>query len=641
MIADTSASLFAAPPDQVEFAIERALASVREFFQVDRCALLTVSADQEAVNVRLASYAEGLAPVPAGVDLAQVFPWSRRTLLVERAPVRISRVDELPPYAHVEREAWLQFPIQSALTLPIESGGMVRHLFALNTVYRECEWPESYVSRLRVLGQLLVGALDRQAVLAGLREAETRLSMAADAAEVGFWTLDFGTDCFWATDRTRSMFGYAPDEPLGTEQFPASVHPEDRDLVLSAIERSRHERHPIDVLYRIARADGSVRWIASRGRFLSATVGAPERLMGVSIDVTDHRRTEALLRRSDERLAAGADLAGLAFYEVDFGTNVVYVDERFRELCGMPPDCDAGLQPLQFWIEHLHPDDRPGVMDVRARLHDGGLERASVQYRFRSPAQGERWIEHLARVSARDAAGHAVRTFGVLRDITEAKRTEDELRELSQRLIRAHEEERALLARELHDDLTQRLAVLAIDVGCAELAARDGAQAAAMRAVREGLVRLSEDVHDLAYHLHPSVLDELGFVEALRAECERHGRQRGTDIRADLDSLRESIGKDAALCLFRVAQEALNNAARHAGGRSVTVALQRMDDGLVLAVRDDGVGFDPTLAWAGKSLGLASMRERLRLVEGTLDIDSAPGQGTGIVAWIPLEGTPA
>ena len=229
-------------------------------------------------------------------------------------------------------------------------------------------------------------------------------------------------------------------------------------------------------------------------------------------------------------------------------------------------------------------------------------------------------------------------TFGVLRDITERKRVEDELRDLSRRLIGAHEEERALLARELHDDVSQRLAVLAIDVGRAELAAPDGAQAEAMTAVREGLMRLSEDIHSLAYQLHPSVLEELGLDEALRAECERRGRQGALDISVDLDPLPAVVGKDAALCLFRVAQEALNNVARHAGARAASVTLRQMDGGLLLAVRDDGVGFDPENPRKGMRLGLASMRERVRLVHGTLDIESAPGRGTTIVAWVPAEG---
>ena len=130
---------------------------------------------------------------------------------------------------------------------------------------------------------------------------------------------------------------------------------------------------------------------------------------------------------------------------------------------------------MEFWIEHLHPDDRPRVLDDRSRLHDGALERLFVEYRYLPPSQGQKWIQHIAGVATRDAAGRTVKTYGVLRDITERKRAEDELHDLSQRLIGAHEEERALLARELHDDVSQRLAVLAIDVGRAELAAVDGA----------------------------------------------------------------------------------------------------------------------------------------------------------------------
>jgi signal transduction histidine kinase len=186
--------------------------------------------------------------------------------------------------------------------------------------------------------------------------------------------------------------------------------------------------------------------------------------------------------------------------------------------------------------------------------------------------------------------------------------------------------------------VTQRLAVLAIDIGRAESTAPDGAQAEAMRGVREGLVRLSEDVHSLAYQLHPSVLEELGLAEALRTECERIGRKSRVDLSVDLDPLPAVLGKDAALCLFRVAQEALNNMARHAGARATSLTLRQMDGGLLIAVRDDGVGFDPSSPGKGRSLGLASMRERVRLVNGTLDIESAAGRGTAIVAWVPTEG---
>ena len=351
------------------------------------------------------------------------------------------------------------------------------------------------------------------------------------------------------------------------------------------------------------------------------------------------RRHDKRLQESEARLAAGAELAGLAFYEVDFGENVIYIDERFRHLCSIPPERELGLDALAYWIEHLHPDDSERVLEMRRQLHEGSLERLSIEYRYLHPAQGEKWIQHLAGVGRRDAGGQVVYTYGVLRDVTENKRVENDMRDLSRRLIRAQEDERALLARELHDDVTQRLAVLAIEVGRAELAApAGGAVAESMQAVRGELMCLSEDVHSLAYHLHPSVLQELGLAEALRAECERRLRQGGLDLTANLDPLPAEVGKDAALCLFRVAQEALNNIARHAGARSASVTLRPMDGGLLLAVRDDGVGFDPEQPRERMQLGLVSMHERVRLVNGTLDIESAPGRGTTIVAWVPVQG---
>ena len=349
-------------------------------------------------------------------------------------------------------------------------------------------------------------------------------------------------------------------------------------------------------------------------------------------------RQEHKLLQNQARLAASADLAGLAFYEVDFRAGVAHVDDRLRDLCGIPADRVRGLEALQFWMEHIHPDDRARVLELRRQLHAGELEHLSVEYSFPHPTRGERWIHHVGRVAQRDAGGRTLRSFGVLRDITEAKRAEAALRDLSRRLIRAHEDERALLARELHDDVTQRLAVLAIDMGRAELTAADGAQADVMRSVRAELVRLSEDIHSLAYQLHPSVLEELGLVEALRAECERRGRQGRLAVSMNLESVPAVAGEEAQLCLFRVAQEALTNVARHAGTARASVTLRRADGGLLLAVGDQGVGFDPTRPREGRSLGLASMRERLHLVGGTLDVESSPGRGTTVVAWVPALG---
>jgi formate hydrogenlyase transcriptional activator len=140
------------------------------------------------------------------------------------------------------------------------------------------------------------------------------------------------------------------------------------------------------------------------------------------------RRHELALRESEARLEAGADLAGLAFYEVEFDRRAVYVDDRFRELCGLPTDHEGGLGPLEFWIAQLHPEDRARILDAREQLHAGKTERLSAEYRFLNPIRGELWIHHLARIAARNPDGRAVRAYGVFRDITRRKKDEEALR---------------------------------------------------------------------------------------------------------------------------------------------------------------------------------------------------------------------
>ena len=157
-----------------------------------------------------------------------------------------------------------------------------------------------------------------------------------------------------------------------------------------------------------------------------------------------------------------------------------------------------------------------------------------------------------------------------------------------------------------------------------------------MREMRDGLVRLSEDVHSLSYKLHPALLEDLGLPDALKAECERFARQESIPVEVKLEGIPLGIPRDTGLCLFRVTQEALRNVARHAHARSAAVSLRQLQDGLQLAVTDTGTGFDPVQHRHRPSLGLASMRERVRLLDGELDIESAPGRGTSIVVWVPL-----
>jgi len=639
LLADLSSKFVNLPPAEVDQEIEDALRRVCELVGIDFSVLWQWSANDPGVirPTHFCPAQNGLQP-PEPLHQEQ-YPWSVQQMLAGRM-FSISSLEELSTEAAVDRESAHLSGIKSNLCLPLAvGGGPPIGALAFNTLQAERAWPDALVKRLQLVAQVFTNALARKRHELGLQENEERLALAADSAGAGLWTLDYGTGVFWATQRTRAIFGYPPNEIINVERFEASVHPDDRDLVLGAIERSASAGEYVNAEYRIILpGDGRVRWIASRGRPHLNSTGESERLMGVSIDVTERKLSEEAHRASESRLAAGADLVGLGYYEADYGEGIMYVDDRMRDLCGVPPGRAEGLQVLEFWKEHLHPDDGGRVLRLRDHLHDGRLDRLSLEYRFLHPTRGELWIQHLASVSARDATGRATRTVGVLRDITDRKRVEDELRDLSRRLIGAHEEERALLARELHDDFSQRLAALAIDVGRAVGAASDTSHAQTMRTIREGLVRLSEDIHALAYQLHPSVLEELGLAEALRAECERRRRQDTLDLSLEIGPLPAEVGHDAALCLFRVAQESLSNVARHAGAGAAGVTLRQDTDGLLLAVRDDGVGFEPASPGRGRSLGLASMRERVRLVSGTLDIESAPGRGTSVIAWVPTEG---
>ena len=641
LISDLSSRFINLPPAEVAREIEDAQRRVCGVLGVDLSALWEGAAAEGGPLLLTHFYSsqEDLLPPMRGMSAREYFPWLEQEMLAGRV-VAASSLEELPEAAAVDRENLRLFGVKSNLTVPLLVGGTSSvGALGFNTTRSERDWPDGVVKRLQLVAQVFAGALARKRADEALRESEERLSLAADAADAGLWILDYGTGVFWATGRARTIFGFSLDEVITMKRLEGAVHPEDWDLVRRAVERTGSAGERINVEYRIRTREGGVRWVSSRGRVRLTSSGEPDRLMGVSIDITARRSADDALVASQARLESGAELAGLGFYEVDFREETVFADDRLRELVGVPGD-RKDLQILAFWMEHLQPEDRRRVLDLREQLHDGRRERFSVEYRYLHPERGERWIHHLAGVAERAATGRAVRTYGGLRDVTDHKRAEQESRELSRRLIRAQEEERAMLARELHDDVSQRLAVLAIEVGCAEPVAADGEQAEAMRAVREGLVALSEDIHSLAYQLHPSILEELGLAEALRAECERRSRRGGLDLSVDFDPMLPAVPRDTALCLFRVAQEALSNVTRHAGATVASVNLRQMDGGLLLAVADDGVGFDPENHGKGARLGLASMRERVVLVSGTLDIESAPGAGTTVVAWAPVGEVP-
>lgn len=216
-------------------------------------------------------------------------------------------------------------------------------------------------------------------------------------------------------------------------------------------------------------------------------------------------------------------------------------------------------------------------------------------------------------------------------------RSREELRELTGQLLTAQDEERKRIARDLHDDYNQRLAAVTVDlqVLCKSIPASMQGRIAA---IAKQVEALSDDIHDLAYHLHPSLLDDVGLEVALRDLVLTFGERENIEVTVSFNRIPGQLPKAVATCLYRVAQESLRNVAKHSKASEAAVALSGSRLGLGLSVRDTGKGFAPdrTTAPAHQGLGLRSMQERLRLVNGVLNVQSRPGHGTKVCAWIPF-----
>jgi signal transduction histidine kinase len=231
--------------------------------------------------------------------------------------------------------------------------------------------------------------------------------------------------------------------------------------------------------------------------------------------------------------------------------------------------------------------------------------------------------------------------LGMLVDVTDRKLAEDALSTLSGRLIEAQEEERRRIAREIHDDYNQRLAVVAIDME--ELAENighlNGDGTARLRELSNYVSELGADLHALSHRLHSSTLESLGLVAGIEAFCEEFADQQEIQIKFDHENVPSRVPEDAALCLFRIAQEGLRNVKRHSGAKEAEVRLESVDENLHLSISDHGKGFDLNARSKKCGIGIRSMQERLRSLGGHLEIHSRPMEGTRIDAWLRVTST--
>ena len=344
LLADLSSRFVNVPPDQVDREIAEAQSSICECLGIDHSALWQASPDDpKELFITHLHRSRDLAPPPDRAIATEMFPWALGKIGMKQI-VCVSAMAGLPAEAARDRETWLYYGIKSALVFPLSAGGgPVFGSLSFDATQKERDWPEALQKRLQVIAQVFANALERKQADETLRESETRLSLAADSANAGLWTLVPETGHIWATKKAFELFGLPWSEDFTLEKFLDTVHPEDREAVQEVINDAMRSGKETSTEFRIVRPDGTVRWIASRGRRHSGKNGHPDRLMGVDTDVTGAKEIEHELKKLRERLQA----------ESDYLREEIRVYGRFDEIVGQ----STKLKKVFQRIEQVAPTD--------------------------------------------------------------------------------------------------------------------------------------------------------------------------------------------------------------------------------------------------------------------------------------------
>jgi PAS domain S-box-containing protein len=485
---------------------------------------------------------------------------------------------------------------------------------------------------------LLIFGLLRQRARRIMTESELKLSndrlhQAVEAGKCVGWDWDVKTGCDrWFGD-LRTMFGIQSDTYYGdVEEFRHRIYPEDQALVWEAVADARQKREPFTAEFRVLHLDGTVRWVTEGGQFYYSANGDAVRMLGMAVDITERKQAEQALREGEERFRLVANTAPVLIWMSGTDKLCNYVNQRWLEFTGRPLEDELG----NGWAEGVHPEDLKGCMDTYTQAFDR-REYFQMEYRLRRHDGQYRWLSAIG--VPRFNPDHSFAGYiGSCTDVTEHKLAEESLADMGRKLIEAHEEERTWIARELHDDVNQRMALLAVELdrwnqqlppSAVEL--HDHIHHAIQR-----LSNIATDIQALSHRLHSSKLEYLGLVAAAKSFCRELSEQHQAEIDFRDMAMPRSVPKEISLCLFRVLQEALQNAMKYSGVRHIKVELRGTEGEIQLTVSDLGIGFDPQDAIHRRGLGLISMRERMQLVSGEISIKSQPGAGTTIHARVPF-----
>jgi PAS domain S-box-containing protein len=382
----------------------------------------------------------------------------------------------------------------------------------------------------------------------------------------------------------------------------------------------------------MVRSDGIMIWVERNSLAHFDEQGRLLRTVGMVADVTERKRAEEAVRESEQRFKLVANTAPVMIWVSGPDKLCTYFNLPWLEFTGRPLEDELG----NGWAEAVHPEDLTRCLDTYRQSFDR-RKPFKMEYRLRRHDGEYRWVLDIG-VPRLNGDGSFAGYIGSAADITERKEAEEALSTVSGRMIRAQEEERRRIARELHDDINQRLALLAVELRNFGDLLPDSLST--LRNYTQQLFErtsgISEDVQALSHELHSSRLEYLGLVAAMRSFCTEFGAQQKAEIDFAHSNVPSPLPRDISLCLFRILQEALRNGVRHSGAQHFEVNVQGSPAEIHLTVRDSGAGFDPKLAENTQGLGLISMQERVRLVKGTFSITSRPQSGTEISVRVPL-----
>jgi len=454
------------------------------------------------------------------------------------------------------------------------------------------------------------------------QESEERFRLVADTAPVLIWMS--GTDklCNYFNKPWLEFTGRSVGAESGNG-WAEGVHPDDRQRCMDVYTQAFDGRKEFRMTYRLRRNDGEYRWILNVGVPRFDQSGTFLGYIGIGLDETERKLAEdvrsryAAIVESSEDAIIGADRNGV----------ITHWNKGAERLYGYSAGEAIGKD-----ISLLQPADQLESKQVLAKVLDGRQLREYETVRQRK--DGTRVSVALTISPIMDAKGQITGKSAIARDITERKRAEEVLSGMSRRLIEAQEQERTRIARELHDDINQRLALLAVELE--QVRENPMEPEPRLLELQRKTQEIANDVQALSHELHSAKLEYLGAVSGMRSWCREFAERRKMEIEFKSSEGLGSVSPDVGLCLFRVLQEALHNAARHSGVGRVEVQLSEDAGEVHLVINDQGRGFEIERAMQGKGLGLTSMQERVRLMKGKIHIRSTPMAGTTIHVQLPF-----